>query len=124
MSGVLNAYGSLPVGAVSLTVVIPATQVDGENDLEITDFGATAKDTGTSSNTNTDVSLETSVDGSAYSVRDTIQIVQGGTVLESLFSPVRVPGGQFFRVRAVQSVATKLTASLKGRTLHNDIVVG
>jgi hypothetical protein len=126
MSGVLNVCAELDPGSIALAVVVPAVTVPPEEEVTITDFGASAKDTGTTANTNSYFRLETSGDGFVSDVKKAsiIEIVQGGTVLKSLERPIVLGPGQSFRVLGKQDVVTRMSAELFGGTKFNDIVQG
>jgi len=125
MSGNLRSFGQITAGAAVSTIIIPAVTVAADDEALLTDFGATVKDAGGSTNTDSRFTLQLSSDGFASDVRSVgaIQIVQGGTVRESLAqnSGVRVVAGESYRVVAIQGVATTITAELFGVTMVNDI---
>ena len=119
MSGVLSKYGENP-GSLVPAEVIPATMVPADDEAMITDFGATVRDGGSAS----EIYLQLSRDGFVSDIRTKsfIEITKSGTVFKSLEKgPVRVVGGESFRVMGVQGVASKMTAELFGQTQVNDI---
>ena len=121
MSGVINVTGVNPNGATNLQVLIVDVSIPEDDDAEITDFGVTAGDPG--SDTNSIFYLEVSKDGFTVDVRvkSVIEIIRAGTVFKSLANPIRVAAGEDFRVRFKQGTKSRVSAEIFGRTKHNDI---
>lgn len=118
MSGILHKFGSSP-GALVSTVVIASTAVANGNSASITDFSATCSATGS----NSIYQLQKSNDNFVLNTEelDRIELPIGGTFIKSLFKPVLIRNGEWFRVVYSQGVAATVSATIGGDTLTVDI---